>query len=160
MDGFTAAPAIELGGKALQPRRVIAACTNLSVSSIDFGAFTQPIPNTFSFKFANAVLTVNCATGTPWAAAANVGSGTGATFIQGGFGGRRMMSGANFLTYGLYRDGGYTTMWGDGTSGSVTVAGTGTGAAQTNTIFGRVEGPIPAPPPGTYTDTITVTLTF
>jgi spore coat protein U-like protein len=39
------------------------------------------------------------------------------------------------------------------------VSGTGNGAGQTITIFGRVPAQT-TPAPGTYTDTVTVTVTY
>ena len=71
-----------------------------------------------------------------------------------------MMSGpgANRLNYSLFSNTARTTNWGD-TVGTDTVPATGTGAAQTFSVFGRIPGSQPQPP-GTYSDTITVTLTF
>ena len=69
---------------------------------------------------------------------------------------RRMRSAAgNFVPYRIYRDSGRTTLIAiDGT-----VTGTGNGATQTTTVYGRVD---PASPPalGLYQDTIVVTLSF
>ena len=48
---------------------------------------------------------------------------------------------------------------GDTTSGS-TVAGEGTGAAQALTVYGKVDAQASTPAAGTYTDTITVTVTY
>jgi spore coat protein U-like protein len=71
-----------------------------------------------------------------------------------------MMSGpgANRLKYSLFSDSARTTNWGD-TVGRDTVPATGTGAAQTFRVFGRIPASQPLPPGG-YADTITVTLTF
>ena len=49
-------------------------------------------------------------------------------------------------------------MWGN-TVGTDTQAATGTGAAQTYTIYGRIP-PQTTPAPATYSDTITVTVTY
>jgi len=63
-----------------------------------------------------------------------------------------MSRGAETITYGLYKDADRSQPWGDtGTPGS-TIAGTGNGAAQTLTVYGRVP-PQKTPSPGTYTDT-------
>jgi spore coat protein U-like protein len=72
----------------------------------------------------------------------------------------RKMTGpaANQLNYSLFRDAGRTSNWGN-TVGTDTVPGAGTGVAQTFTVFGRIPGSQPRAP-GTYSDTITVTLTF
>jgi len=49
-------------------------------------------------------------------------------------------------------------VWGN-TIGTNTVASTGTGAAQSFTVYGRIPSQT-TPAPATYTDTITVTVTY
>lgn len=99
---------------------------------------------------------VNCTSGTAWAASANAGSGTGATLAT-----RKMANGANLLNYALYTDTGRTSIWGDGVGGtSATVSGTGSGSAQANTIYGRVASGQNSLPAGSYADTVTVTVTY
>lgn len=73
---------------------------------------------------------------------------------------RRMRLGASgsYVSYELYRDVARTQRWGN-TLNSDTVTGTGTGALQTETVYGRVPAQ-PAVPAGSYSDTITVTLTY
>lgn len=68
----------------------------------------------------------------------------------------------NFVSYRLYTDSGYTTLWGDGTTFGSVNAGTGTGVEQDITVYGRVESGDNAttPPAGAYSDTVTVTVTF
>jgi spore coat protein U-like protein len=66
--------------------------------------------------------------------------------------------GAFLLNYGLFTDATRTTNWGE-TVGTDTVSGTGTGATQIVTVYGR----IPATQNvgiGGYVDTITATVTF
>jgi spore coat protein U-like protein len=65
---------------------------------------------------------------------------------------------AQLLSYSLFRDSGRTLNWGN-TVGTDTVASTGTGSAQTFTVYGRIPAS-QAVGPGTYQDTITVTVTF
>ncbi len=65
---------------------------------------------------------------------------------------------ANGLAYSLLQDSARTVNWGN-TVGMDTLAGTGNGAAQALTVYGRV----PASQfvaPGSYADTITATVTF
>lgn len=73
---------------------------------------------------------------------------------------RAMSDGASHtLGYGLYTSSGYSTIWGDGTGGTATVAGTGNGAAQSVTVYGR----IPAAQfvtAGNYSDLVTVTVNY
>ena len=66
--------------------------------------------------------------------------------------------GAALLGYAMYRDSARTLNWG-ATAGTDTVGGTGSGAAQTLTDYGRVAGSQYVAP-GAYTDTITATITF
>jgi spore coat protein U-like protein len=77
---------------------------------------------------------------------------------------RRMKHGTNaeYVNYDLFTDAGFTTAWGDtvdvDTNGYSTRK-TGDGAAQTYTVYGRV--PVQTvPTPGSYSDTVTVTVTY
>ena len=77
-----------------------------------------------------------------------------------------MASGANTLDYNLFTtQTAPFTIFGDGTAGSATVAGTGSGVATTVNV--PVWGQLPdstvnqgAPPATNYADTITVSLTY
>ncbi len=64
-------------------------------------------------------------------------------------------AGTKFVTYELYQDSGRSTLWDD----TNTVSATGTGTDQSYTVYGRVP-PQPTPPAGTYTDTVTITVTY
>ncbi|MEH6413968.1 Csu type fimbrial protein [Pseudomonas sp. CGJS7] len=71
---------------------------------------------------------------------------------------RRMRNaGGQFVPYELYRNAGRTLRWGN-TVGTDTLTGTGTGVAQPQTVYGRV-APQTATV-GSYSDTITVTVTY
>ncbi len=69
-----------------------------------------------------------------------------------------MGPGAVTLSYQMFRDGGYTSNWGNSV-GADTYGGTGNGAGQVVTIYGRVAAGQTAAP-GAYSDTITATLTY
>jgi spore coat protein U-like protein len=99
-------------------------------------------------------VTATCSTGTPYTIGLTQGTGAGATVSN-----REMTgSGAETLTYTLAQDAAHSINWGD-TIGTDTKAGTGTGAAQAFTVFGRIPaGQFVAA--GSYSDTVTVTLTF
>lgn len=62
------------------------------------------------------------------------------------------------IGYALYRDSGRTQNWGE-TVGTDTVAGTGDGNVQAITVYGRVPAQA-TPGVGTYTDSVTVTVTY
>lgn len=69
----------------------------------------------------------------------------------------RLGSGEHYVTYGLYRDPARSLPWGSGSG--LEAAGSGSGTAQTWTVYGRVPAQ-PTPPPGLYTDTVVVTVGF
>lgn len=65
--------------------------------------------------------------------------------------------GAN-LSYALFQDSGRSTNWGN-TFGTDTVAGTGTGSAQSMTVYGRLfSGQFTTA--GFYSDTVVATVDF
>jgi spore coat protein U-like protein len=128
---------------------ITATCLVNSASTLNFG--TQGVLSTNVDQ--TSTIQVTCTNTTPYNIGLNAGTGTGATVAA-----RKMTSGANTVTYTLYSNAGRTTLWGT-TVGTDTVAATGNGAAQSYTVYGRVP-PQSAPAPGTYTDTITVTVTY
>jgi spore coat protein U-like protein len=67
-------------------------------------------------------------------------------------------SGSDTVQYKLFQDSGRTINWGNNTA-SDTKNDTGNGAAQTHTIYGRVPVQTTAAP-DTYSDTVTVTVTY
>ncbi|SEL92115.1 Spore coat protein U (SCPU) domain-containing protein, partial [Roseateles sp. YR242] len=133
---------------------VITSC-NVSGAALNFGNTVDPL-NTSVPLDATSTLTVTCSNTTPYAVALNAGLNAGGA---SNFTARTMKSGANTLGYQLYLDSGRTTVWGDGTASSSSKSGTGSGSAQTLTVYGRV--PMLANVvPGSYTDTVTVTITY
>lgn len=147
----TAALADTAGGNLDVSATVTANCV-VSTSDMAFGDV-----NTLSGANVDTTggITVTCTNQTGWTASAGFGSGTGASFAS-----RRMMAGGNLLNYNLYTDGARSAVWGDGTGGSVTIGGTGTGSAQPVTIYGRVGSGQTSVPAGDYADTVAVTITY
>lgn len=129
---------------------ITASCIFNSTNTLNFG-------NAVGVLSANVdqstTLSLTCTNTTPYDLGLNAGTGTGATVAA-----RLMTNGAATVGYSLYSDAGRTTVWGD-TVGTDTVGGTGNGAAQNFTIYGRVP-PQTTPAPNTYTDTITATITY
>ena len=128
---------------------VNSSCVINSASTLNFGSqgvITANVDNT-------STLRVQCTNTTPYNIGLNAGAGTGATVAA-----RKMTNGSATITYSLYSDSGRTTVWGN-TVGTNTVAATGNGASQSFTIYGRVP-PQTTPAAATYTDTITVTVTY
>jgi len=99
-----------------------------------------------------STITVQCTNTTPYDIGLNEGTSSGATVTT-----RKMTSGSNTINYSLYLDSARTSNWGN-TAGTMQ-HGTGNGAQQNYTVFGRV--PVQTmPAPGAYSDTITVTVTY
>jgi spore coat protein U-like protein len=128
---------------------ITATCLVNSASALNFG--TQGVLATNVDQ--TSTVQVTCTNTTPYNIGLNAGTGAGATVAS-----RKMTSGATTVNYTLYSNAARTTLWGN-TVGTDTVAATGNGAAQSFTVYGRVP-PQAAPAPGTYTDTITVTVTY
>ncbi|WP_170935918.1 MULTISPECIES: Csu type fimbrial protein [unclassified Pandoraea] len=77
--------------------------------------------------------------------------------------GARTMKGQSLgatIPYQLYTDNTYAAAWGDGTGGTSTYLGTGTGALVSIPIYGRILPQPSTPAPDTYKDTITATIQF
>jgi spore coat protein U-like protein len=128
---------------------ITATCTVNSATALNFG--TQGVLTTNVDQ--TSTIQVTCTNTTPYNIGLDAGTGTGATVAT-----RKMTSGANTVNYTLYSNSTRTTVWGN-TVGTDTAAATGNGSAQSYTVYGRVP-PQAAPAPGTYTDTITVTVTY
>jgi len=132
-----------------------ATCTITSASALNFGSagiLSTAIPQT-------STINVICSSGTGYNIGLDAGTGTGATVAA-----RKMTNGGNTVTYSLYRDAAHTQVWGN-TVSTDTVAGSGDGlaAGQNYTVYGLV--PAQTTPPAsaggtTYSDTITVTVTY
>lgn len=129
---------------------VLSVCT-VSATNLAFGNYdaSSGTPND-----ASSTVTTTCSNTTGYTVALNAGTGSGGTVAV-----RRMTNGANTLDYSMYTTVGRTTVWGDGTLSTVTQAGTGNGAGQALTVFGRI--PIGQyVTAGSYTDTVTATVTY
>jgi spore coat protein U-like protein len=102
---------------------------------------------------ATSTILVTCTNTTPYNIGLGAGTGTGATVAA-----RKMTGGAALLNYSLSRDSGRTLNWGT-TVATDTLGGTGNGAVQPVTVYGRIAaGQFVAP--GSYTDTIIATVTY
>lgn len=136
-----------LGVSATVATSCVVSTTPLAFSTVDVTS-GAPADGTGS-------ISVTCTNGAVWSASAGVGNGTGATLAS-----RKMASGANLLSYGLYTDSGRSLIWGDGAASTATIDDTGTGSAQAKTIYGRVPSGQAATLAGSYADTVAVTVTY
>ena len=128
---------------------ITATCIINSASTLNFGSqgvLTANVDQTSTIQ-------VQCTNTTPYNIGLDAGIGSGATVAV-----RKMTSGGVTINYSLYSNAGRTTVWGN-TIGTDTVASTGNGASQAFTVYGRVPAQT-TPAPATYTDTITVTVTY
>ncbi len=127
---------------------VVANCT-VSTSALTFGNYSPTTPTN-----GTATVSITCTNNTTFNVGLNSGTGSGST------GTTRFMTGpsAALLQYHIYSDSARTSEWGN-TVGTNTVAGTGTGSAQTRTAYGEIKANHPVNP-GSYSDTITATITY
>jgi spore coat protein U-like protein len=102
---------------------------------------------------ATSAITVTCTNAAPYTVALDGGL-SGATNPSQ----RKLSQAAQTITYGLYLDNSRTAPWGDSV-GVNTAAGTGSGLAQTLTVYGRVPAQT-TPAPGTYSDTVVMTISY
>lgn len=128
-------------------------CT-VSASSVAFGNV-----NVLSTTAATGTggITVKCTNGTSWSATASVGNGSGASVDT-----RRMTHNSDStktLNYVLYTDAARTTLWGNGTSGTA-ISSVGTGSDQARTIYASVPTGQNDAALGSYSDSVTVTVTY
>jgi len=133
----------------------------VSATGPNFGIYN---PFTVTPTVANGLITVTCTLTSGGAATVNVVDSF-STGASGSYATRTMISGANKLNYNIYYDAAYTSIRGNGTGGAPTGGATynltSTNPSQTNT--GIIYGRIPAGQnvaAGSYTDVITLTLTF
>lgn len=104
---------------------------------------------------AQTTITVTCTNTTAYQVGLNAGQGSAATEAN------RLMTGATStatVAYQLYQDSARQITWGN-TVGSSTYSNTGTGTAQTISVYGRV-APQSTPAPDAYKDTVTATISF
>ena len=123
------------------------ACT-LNVTGMNFGSYDV---------FSNSALDttgnidVNCPSGVGYSIELTEGGGTHTQRVMG--------SGAHRLNYNLYTAANRAVVWGDATSGTVTVNGTGIGVNVNHAVYGRIPA-LQNVHAGSYSDIIIVELTF
>jgi spore coat protein U-like protein len=102
------------------------ACT-LNVTGVNFGSYdvfsNTPLDSTGNID-------VNCPSGVGYSMALTAGGGTHTQRVMG--------SGAHRLNYNLYTAANRAVVWGDATSGTVTVNGTGIGVNVNHAVYGRI----------------------
>jgi spore coat protein U-like protein len=130
-------------------------CT-IAANALAFGVYDPIVANAAAPLNGSTTINVTCTNGSPTNVTLDqglnpAGGSTNAAPL------RQMASGGNFLSYFLYQDAGFTTVWGN-TAGTG-VNSTGTGVSVAINLFGQ----IPAGqnvPAGSYADTVVATITF
>ena len=123
------------------------ACT-LNVTGVNFGSYDV---------FSNSALDstgnigVNCPSGVGYSMALTTGGGTHTQ--------RVMSSGAHRLNYNLYTAANRAIVWGDATSGTVKVNGTGIGVSVNHGVYGRIPA-LQNVHAGSYSDIVIVEVVF
>lgn len=132
----------------------VADSCSVAATDLAFGSIT-PVDN-IDFDSTSTV-TVTCSNGTSYNTGLDEGSNSSGSTVST----RRMSDGGapNYLAYQLYSDSGRSTVWGK-TIATDTVTGTGDGTGQVLTVYGRVPAGQQTVPTGSYSDTVTVTVTF
>ncbi len=124
----------------------------INVTPLDFGSFRDAHQST-------ATVTVNVSSGASYHISMDAGQHHDNT-------GRKMVDGSqDVLSYILYQDSNQTVQWGDSDTfgtylGGTSEAGTGTGADQTLTVYGWSGVTPGATLAGSYSDTVTVTVSY
>lgn len=129
---------------------VASLCSISAASDLDFSAQ----PGIFAAnRDYTSTLSMNCRRRTAWQIGLNNGQNASGTT-------RRMANAAKtaFVPYELYRNSPRTQRWGS-TLNSDTLSGTGSGGSENFIIYGRVPGPQNLVP-GSYSDVVTVTVTY
>jgi spore coat protein U-like protein len=129
---------------------IVADC-EVTANALAFGTIGYPLEAPDDAD-TSSTLSVICTNGTAYNL--GLGQGTNGTSVTN----RRMLSGtSDYLSYQIFRDSARTLNWGD-TVGVDTVSATGTGSAQTHTLYGRL--PVQSQTVGNYTDSVTVTIAY
>lgn len=138
----------------------VAAACSISGTGLNFGNYVG------SQLTSTGTITVSCSQDRPYNVTLDRGLNFDATALNiRGLGDPNSQTFAVKLKYFLYKDSAMTQEWGDsGFAGTYTlgtsVSGTGTGSAQTLTIYGKLLADQLGAAPGTYTDTVVATLFF
>lgn len=124
---------------------------SVSANNLTFADYD---PTSESNDDSTTTVDVTCTVNTAYDIGLSAGMGSGATVTT-----RKLTDATNTLNYSLYSDSNHSTVWGN-TVSTDTMSSTGTGSQQAFTVYGRIPGSQNTAVPGSYTDTITVTVTY
>lgn len=126
---------------------LVSATCAISANPMNFPPYTGVVDT------ATTTLSITCTNTTPYSVGLNAGLAPGATVAS-----RKMQAGGASMAYALFSNPARTLNWGE-TVGTDTVGGTGTGVAQSLTVYGQISAG-QFVNPGNYVDTITATVTY
>ena len=136
---------------------IVAGCT-IGAGNMAFGSQSVLAANVDT----TSTISVQCTNTTPY----SIGLDNGLNYSGGT---RRMKdtgAGTTFVNFGLYTDAGRSNAWTTTTSSAsctgganTCVLGTGNGATQSITVYGRIPAQT-TPAPATFNDTVTATVTY
>lgn len=129
---------------------VVKACV-VSTSNLAFGNYD---PTAATPTDASSAITVTCTPGTSFTVGLNAGTTSGATVST-----RKMASGSNRLNYALYSDAARTTNWGNTPGNDTPAASTAVSSPSVLNVYGRIAAQ-QSVPVGSYTDTVTITVSY
>ncbi len=119
-------------------------CT-VNVTPTNFGIYYPTVPSE-----STGDVSINCLIGIPYRIKLDAGINSLGNYFP-----RMMSATSSILEYNLYTTSQHLAVWGDGTSGTLFIAGNGTGAPELLKIYGK----IPANQnvaDGVYTDAVNV----
>jgi spore coat protein U-like protein len=137
--------------------QITAACT-VNTSSLTFTT-TSGTSLTSSQVTQTGTISVTCTNSSPY----SIGLDNGQNASSGQ---RRMANSTNYISYNVYLDSAHTEPWTTAATSSTCTGtntcylGTGDGSAQTVDVYGVVPTVTAAPASGTYSDSITITVTY
>lgn len=131
----------------LMPAAARAASCSVTATTLAFGTVA------FSTVASTSTVKVTCTGSESYTVALSTGNGS---YSQ-----RQMKSGSNVLDYNIYTNSGYTSVWGNGSGGTSENSGSfgGSGGNTSFTAYGQVPAQA-GPAAGSYSDSITVTVTY
>jgi spore coat protein U-like protein len=127
---------------------------SISANPLNFG--TNGVLTTAINQQTNVAVT--CTNTTPYNVGLDAGTVTGSSVTSRLMAGTATGNTGTTVGFQLYQDSGHTVVWGN-TQGTNTVAGTGTGSAQSIAVYGQVPAQA-TPKPDTYQTTVTATVYF
>lgn len=138
---------------------VISGCAINSIPDLSLGNYVQG----GGVADGSTSISLTCSSGTAYVIALNYG-----LYTTGGTTRRlKLTTNTNYINYNLYTGSGHVNIWKDtsvcstpGGSSVNCIYGTGTGTAQSVTIYGEIAAGQYPGPNGSFTDTITATINF